>query len=150
MTYTNLLILIPPCIMCAIAVATFYLTERRIKSNREIEFSKKIYQDYLLVDLPKAINTYSGSKGHDRSSAELSYLLRDFRNDMHYFKYVHNNVYQQLLAAVSTIDYAIEHQENENTIATNVLKINESLHQIYKAFLFDLPDDHIDRYFRLK
>lgn len=121
-----------------------------MKSKREIEFSKPLYQAYLLSTLPKALRTYITSEDKQQSGTQLSYLLRDFKNDMLYFKYAHSKIYDQLLSALATIEHCIVQDEVSKSNPTTLTLLNDSFHKIYKAFLFDLPDDRIDSYFKFK
>lgn len=155
MTLSDLLLILPPCIICAIAVRTFYLNEKRLKSNREMAMSSKLYQDFLLSTLPEALDNYQLAEKKQEATTEFSSRLKDFTKNIRYFKFAHPKIYNSAISGVEEIEEALSNRllaspPNLSNSQDIFDVLSPSLDKIYKAFLFDLPDDHIDSYFKFK
>ncbi|MBS9339113.1 hypothetical protein G6R29_05700 [Fructobacillus sp. M2-14] len=150
MNLYNLLTFLPTFIICIATCMTLYLAEKRLKSNREMDFSRPLYQNYLLSELPNALTEYEIGQYSKLSVETFSTKLKHFKKDIRYFQYAHNKIYQDVSNSIACIDRILSQEPGSKSIGKTSSEISDLLHKIYKAFLFDLPDDHIDSYFRLK
>ncbi len=125
---------------------------RWAKSNKEFEMSKILYNEYLLNVLPKAFDQYALSINLIRAGREFSTTLKSFRRDIRYFKYSHREIYDSIFSSLEKIDIQItkgtqpiEFPEQKDEI---IQEIANEIDNIYKAFLYDLPSDRIENYFK--
>ncbi|WP_273728612.1 hypothetical protein [Leuconostoc mesenteroides] len=155
MTSTNWIAAIAALISFASLLLGFknYLSIGRwAKSNKEFEMSKILYNEYLLNVLPKAFDQYALSINLTVAGKELSTTLKSFRRDIRYFKYSHQAIYDSIFSSLEKIDNQItkgtgpiEFPEQKNEI---IQEIANEFDNIYKAFLFELPSDRIEKYFK--
>ncbi|MFC4761409.1 hypothetical protein [Fructobacillus durionis] len=157
MTLFEILIFSTSIITCLTSFITFLLYERRLKSTRELEMSKKLYLPHLLVYLPNLFAEFIKSNQSEESIVDFSTHLKTFRKDLGYFKYAHATIYQTVNQAIRRIDEElcisiqnVKNPLNKTNKLADMMSINQSLNTIYKAFLYELPDDHIDKYFKTK
>lgn len=112
--------------------------------------SRVLYDEYLLLKLPKAYDSYSKSINPIQAGKQLSRQLKIFKQHLHYFEYSHLPIYTKVLSAIRLIDLAVKDQVEGANHSQSNRKIRYALNTIYKAFLYELPDDHIDKYFKKK
>lgn len=152
MTSTNWVAVVVAFASLCLGIKNYFSIGRWTKSNKEFEMSKILYNEYLLNVLPKAFDQYILSKDWIIAGKDFSTKLKSFRRDIRYFKYSHKSIYNSILSSLENIDnqitkgtQPIDFPEQKEEI---IQKIADELDNIYKAFLFDLPSDRIEKYFK--
>lgn len=152
MTSTNWVAVLVSFLSLCLGYINYRSIGRWAKSNKEFEMSKILYNEYLLNVLPKAFDQYAMSMNLVTAGKELSTTLKIFRRDIRYFKYSHRTIYSSIFKSLEKIDIqitkgtnTIEFPEQKDEI---VQEIANEFDNIYKAFLYDLPSDRIEKYFK--
>lgn len=133
-----------------VSIYTLLLMERRSKTNQEIEMSRPLYAEHLIIKLPRAFAEYQNTKDAIRANEVFSRRLLRFYIDVQYFKYAHPDIYQKITQSISKIDYAISQKIEHHRYQKATSEINQAFNEIYITFLHDLPNDHIDTIFKRK
>lgn len=152
MTYTNWVAPLFSAFSLIMTVLNYRSIQRWKRSNKEYEMSRSLYDDYLIKLIPKAYDEYVMSHDWVTAGKEFSTCLKSFRRDIRYFKYSHGKLYRSLLRSLEQIDdsitkgtQVIQFPEQKKDIIDSIAN---SLDEIYKTFLLDLPNDRIEKHFK--
>lgn len=153
MTFFNWLTIIVAVISAGINLTSFFKTRKWAKTAREDEFSKKLFVDFLLEEFPKAYEKFILSVDWVVAGKEFSSALKKFRHEILYFKYSHNAIYKNVTITLEKLDDQITKAAMTAKDSTNEREaigdsMADSMDTIYKAFLVELPNDRIERYFK--
>lgn len=153
MTLFNLLTIIVAIGSIILNAASFFKTKKWAKTTREDELSKKLFVDFLLDEFPKAYEKFTLSKDLLNAGKEFSTVIKQFRHQILYFKYSHYSIYETVMDSLESLDDQITKATitgNESTYSRDTVEnaMAEAMDSIYKAFLVELPNDRIERYFK--
>lgn len=138
-----------------VALLSFFKTKKWAKSLKENEMSKSLYDDYLIKKLPKLYEEYVMSNDWTNKGKILLTSIKQFRRSILYFQYSHYKIYEDVLNSIEEIEKIISEGANEQPQEKAKrdrieLKLSTEFNNIYKAFLVDLPNDRIEKYFKQK
>lgn len=153
MTFFNCLTIFVAIVSAGVNVISFFKTKKWAKTAREDELSKKLFVDFLLEQFPTEYKKFTLSKDWLNAGKEFSTVIKQFRHQILYFKYSHSSIYGNVMDALEILDEQISKASTTDIDSTHQRDAVENamadaMDSIYRAFLVELPNDRIERYFK--
>lgn len=143
-------------IVSGISAFIAYINYRNLikwkRTTKELEMAKSLYDDFLTKRIPKIFSEYSESKDWIIQGVKLSKEMKSFKNNIRYFRYSHQTIYNKVNQSLEKIDDLIVEgtkvdQDDIDGRKKIIDKISIELNQIYRQFIIELPDDLVEKNF---
>jgi len=116
----------------AISIWTFRQNRRLNSINLQSDYYKKIFENYLLKDIPIAVRLifFKPDGKLDKDYKELNKVLLEMLEDCTYFAYANNVFYEKLRESILEIDDKLV--EISGTIVIDSNRQNEFIYSIHQ------------------